>query len=125
MKGLEDIAKDKDLQARIRWELKPISRVKRSSQETEEDMKRIRKQFEERVGLYFFVEVIFGNIALYLYENYPDGSGKYVAEITDLPHELLVSAVKETGGSIDKDGRYSINSQIESWLKARFDSENK
>lgn len=120
MKTLEDIRQDKDLQSQIHWEMKPRERIKRSGIETEEEIERIRKLLQDRVGYYFYIEVRRQQLALYLYENYPDGSGRYLAELTEVPEDMLHEAVQETGATVKTDGNYPINAAIKTWLKAQL-----
>lgn len=120
MKTLEDIRQDKDLQSQIRWEMKPRERIKRSGVESEEEIERIRKLLQERVGYYFYIEVRGQQLALYLYENYPDGSGRYLAELTEIPESMLHEAIQESGATVKTDGNYPINAAIETWLKDKL-----
>lgn len=120
MKTLEDIRQDKDLQSQIRWDMKPRERYRRTGAETLEEMDRIQKEMQARVGHYFYIDVRYQQAALYLYENYPDGSGKFVAEITEIPEQMLREAVEEAGADLEKDGRYPINDPIKTWLKSRL-----
>ena len=120
MKTLEDIRRDKDLQSQIHWDMKPRERVRRTRIETEEEMAQIEKQLQARVGYYFYIDVRNLQPVLYLYENYPDGSGRFVAEITEIPEEMLHEAVREAGGKIETDGHYPINASIKTWLKNRL-----
>jgi hypothetical protein len=120
MKTLEDIRQDKDLQSQIHWDMKPRERIKRAGTETEEEMQEIRKQLQARVGYYFFIEVRGQQIALYLYENYPDGSGRFVAEIIEISEEMIHEAIREAGGNMKTDARYPINDSIKSWLKNKL-----
>jgi|GEM_PF-3170280 len=117
MKGLDEIRNEKELLSKIDWEMKPRPRMQRTTNETEEEMAKLSKQLQERVGFYFFIEVIFGQPAVFLYENYPDGSGRYLAEITVVPDNMLADAVTEAGGSMEKNGRYPLNETVKSWLK--------
>ena len=120
MKTLEDIRQDKDLQSQIHWDMKPRERIRRTRIETEEEMAQIEKQLQARVGYYFYIDVRNRHAGLYLYENYPDGSGRFVAEITEIPEEMLQEAVWEAGGKIETDGHYPINASIKTWLKNRL-----
>ena len=120
MKTLEDIRQDKDLQSQIHWDMKPRERIKRAGTETEEEMQEIRKQLQASVGYYFFIEVRGQQIALYLYENYPDGSGRFVAEIIEISEEMIHEAIREAGGNMKTDARYPINDSIKSWLKNKL-----
>jgi hypothetical protein len=88
--------------------------------ETPEEEKQITKQLQDRVGYYFYIDVRNLQPALYLYENYPDGSGRFVAEITEIPEQMLREAVEEAGGKIETDGRYPINDPIKAWLKKQL-----
>ena len=117
MKTLEDIRQDKALQSQIHWDMKPRERIRRTGMETQEEAEEIAKQLQARVGYYFYIDVRNFQPALYLYENYPDGSGRFVAEITEIPEQMLHEAVREAGGKIDTDGRYPINAPIKTWLK--------
>lgn len=117
MKTLDDIKQDKDLQSQINWDMKPRGRIRRTDVKTEEEMKEIEKQLEARVGCYFYIDVRNQYPAFYLYENYPDGSGRFIAEITEVPEEMLKEAISEAGGSLKIDGRYAINDGIKTWLK--------
>jgi hypothetical protein len=117
MKTLDDIRQDKSLQSQIHWEMKPRERIRRTGAETQEEMERIKEQLQARVGYYFYIDVRNLQPALYLYENYPDGSGRFVAEITEIPEQMLHEAVEEAGGKMETDGRYPINDSIKAWLK--------
>ncbi|HEX3034890.1 MAG TPA: hypothetical protein VHT73_07105 [Thermodesulfobacteriota bacterium] len=120
MKTLDDIRQDENLKSQIRWDMKPRERIRRKETETEEDMAQIQKMLQDRVGYYFYIEVRYQQPALYLYENYPDGSGRYIAEVTEIPEQLIHGAIQEAGGKIDADGRYPVNTQIITWLKKRL-----
>lgn len=120
MKTLDDIRQDKDIQSQIHWDMKPRERVQRVKRETEEDMAQVRKLLEARVGYYFYIDVMNHYPGLYLYENYPDGSGKFIAEITEIPEEMIHGAIQEAGGSLNVNGRYPINAAMKDWLKNRL-----
>lgn len=120
MKTLEDIRQDKDLQSQIHWDMKPRERIRRTRIEGDEEMAEIEKQLQARVGYYFYIDVRNRQAGLYLYENYPDGSGRFVAEITEIPEEMLQDSVREAGGKIGTDGHYPINTSIKTWLKNRL-----
>ena len=117
MKTLEDIRQDKDLQSQIHWDMKTRERIRRTGKETQEEAEQIGKQLQARVGYYFYIDVRNLRPALYLYENYPDGSGRFIAELTEIPEQMLHEAVQEAGGRIETDGRYPINAAIKTWLK--------
>jgi hypothetical protein len=117
MKTLEDIKNDKPLLPQIHWDMKPRERIRRTGSDTKEEMEDIERQLQARVGYFFFIEVRNLQTALYLYENYPDGSGKFVSEITEIPEQMLNEAVIEAGGNMKTDGRYPINLPIKTWLK--------
>jgi hypothetical protein len=117
MKTLDDIRQDKALQSQIHWDMKPRERIRRTGIETQEEAEQIGKQLRARVGYYFYIDVKNRQSVLYLYENYPDGSGRFVAEITEIPEQMLREAVQEAGGKKESDGRYPINDSIKTWLK--------
>jgi len=116
MKTLEDIKNDKPLLPQIHWDMKPRERIRRTGSETKEEMEDIERQLQARVGYFFFIEVRNLQTAFYLYENYPDGSGKFIAEITEIPEQMLNEAVMEAGGNMKTDGRHPINASIKNWL---------
>ena len=120
MKSLDDIRQDENLKSQIRWDMMPRERIGRKVTETEEEMKQVQEQLRARVGYYFYIEVRYGQPSLYLYENYPDGSGRYIAEINEIPEQLIHGAIQEAGGKADTDARYPINAQIITWLKSRL-----
>lgn len=120
MKGLQDIKHDKELLEKINWDMKPRPKVQRSVNETEEQMGDLSRQLREREGFYFYIEVIYGQAVVFLYENYPDGSGRYIAEITDVPQDMLKKAVEESGGSLDQHGKYPLNEDIKNWLRSKL-----
>lgn len=74
MKTLNDIRQDKALKSQIHWDMKPRQRIRRRGMETPEEEKQITKQLQDRVEYYFYIDVRNLQPALYLYENYPDGS---------------------------------------------------
>ncbi len=117
MKTIEELRQDKDLQSQIHWDMKPREKIRRSGTETEEEMKEIEKLLKARVGYYFYIEVRNRQAALYLYENYPDGSGRYIAELTEVPERMIHEAIQEGGGKIETDGQYALNASIKTWLK--------
>ncbi len=117
MKTLDDIRQDKSLQSQIHWDMKPRERIRRTGMETQEEAEQITKQLQERVGYYFYIDVRNLQPALYLYENYPDGSGRFVVEVTEIPEQMLREAVHEAGGNMRTDGRYPIDDSIKAWLK--------
>ncbi len=117
METLDDIKQNKTLQSQIHWDMKPRERIRRTDARNEEEMKEIERQLEARVGYYFYIEVRNLHSVLYLYENYPDGSGRFVAEIAEVPEEMLEEAINEAGGSLKIDGRYAINDGIKTLLK--------
>jgi len=122
MKTLDDIRLDKALQSQIHWDMKPRERIRRTGMETQEEMERIEKQLQARIGYYFYIDVRNRQPVLYLYENYPDGSGRFVAEITEIPEQMLHEAVQEAGGKMETDNRYPINARIKTWLKNQISS---
>src|SRR3989304_2470800 len=117
MKTLEDIRRDKDLQSQIHWDMKPRERIRRTRIETGEEMAQIEKQLQARIGYYFYIDVRNRHAGLYLYENYPDGSGRFVAEITEISEEMLQEGVREAGGKTDTEGHSPIKAAIKTWLK--------
>ncbi len=117
MKTLVDIRNEKALISQINWDMKPRGRIRRKGNETREEIEEIERQMQARVGFYFFIEVRNLQTALYLYENYPDGSGDFIAEIIEAPEQMIQEAITEAGGNIKTDGRYPINDSIKSWLK--------
>lgn len=120
MKGLDDIKNDKELISKINWDMKPRPKVQRSVNETEDQMADVSKELASREGFYFYIEVIHGQPVVFLYENYPDGSGKYIAEITDVPDDMLMDAVREAGGTNEQHGKYPLNDKIKKWLKDKL-----
>ncbi len=120
MKILDDIRQDKELQSQIHWDMEPRKRIQRMLNETQEEMEQLEKQLGARVGYYFYIDVQKHQPTLYLYQNYPDGSGKFVAEVTEIPEQMLHKALQEAGGSVDIDGRYPVNAGIKTWLKNRL-----
>lgn len=117
MKGLQDIKNDRELLEKVNWDMKPRPKVQRAVNETEEQMGDISKSLQAREGVYFYIEVIHGQAVVFLYQNYPDGSGKYLAEITDIPREMLDDAVNQAGGSGQQHGKYPLNEEVKNWLK--------
>jgi len=117
MKTLVDIKNDKPLIPQVNWDMKPREKIRRTGNETKEEMEEIERQLQERVGYFFFIEVRNHQTALYFYENYPDGSGKFIAEIIEISEHMIQEAVKEAGGNSKTDGRYPMNDSIKSWLK--------
>lgn len=122
MKGLDDIKKDREIQSKIDWDMKPRPKVQRTANETEEQMGDVSKSLQAREGVYFYIEVIHGQAVVFLYQNYPDGSGKHLAEITDVPQEMLSEAVNEAGGSVNQHGKYPLNNAVKEWLKNELSS---
>lgn len=122
MKGLDDIKKDREIQSKIDWDMKPRPKVQRTVNETEEQMGDVSKSLQAREGVYFYIEVIHGQAVVFLYQNYPDGSGKYLAEITDVPQEMLSEAVNEAGGSVNQHGKYPLNDAVREWLRKELSS---
>jgi hypothetical protein len=120
MRTLVDIRNEKALISQINWDMEPRERIRRKGNETREEVEEIERQMQARVGFYFFIEVRNLQIALYLYENYPDGSGDFIAEIIEMPEQMIHEAITEAGGNIKTDGRYPINDSIRSWLKNRL-----
>jgi hypothetical protein len=120
MKTLDDIRHDKDLQSQIHWDMEPRKRIQRTLNETQEEMEQLEKQLRARVGYYFYIDVQKHNPALYLYQNYPDGSGKFVVEVIEIPEQMLHEALREAGGSMNIDGRYPVNATIKTWLQNRL-----
>lgn len=121
MKTLVDIKNDKPLISQVNWDMKPRERIRRTGNETKEEMEEIERQLQERVGYFFFIEVRNHQTAFYLYENYPDGSGKFIAEIIEISEQMLNEAVIEAGGNIKTDGRYPMNDSIKTWLKNQLE----
>src|SRR5581483_475936 len=117
MKTLDDIRQDKSLQSQIHWDMKPRERIRRTGMETQEEAEQITKQLQERVGYYFYIDVRNLQPALYLYENYPDVSGRFVAEVTEIPEQMLYGAGQEACGRMETDGGYPIDASIKAWLK--------
>jgi len=117
MKTLVEIRSEKALISQINLDMEPRERIRRIGNETREEVEEIERQMQARVGLYFFIEVRNLQTALYLYENYPDGSGNFVAEIIETPEQMIQEAITEAGGNIKTDCRYPINNSIKSWLK--------
>ena len=117
MKTLVDIRNETALISQINWDMKPRDKIRRKGNETPEEIEEIERQMQARLGFYFFIEVRNLQTALYLYENYPDGSGDFIAEIIEAPEQMIQEAITEAGGNIKTDGRYPINDLIKSWLK--------
>ncbi|MGQ0794410.1 MAG: DVU0772 family protein [Deltaproteobacteria bacterium] len=121
MKTLDDIKHDKELLSVIRWDMKPREKIRRTGNETPEQSEEIRKQLLEGVGFYFHIEIRYQYPSLYLYESYPDGSGKFVAEAPDAPPDMIEEAVLGSGGAMDRDGRYPVSERVKTWLRGRLE----
>ncbi len=116
MLNLKELKKNKEILKKIRFDLTPQNATMNGFQiRSPEDWKRLEELAEERTGYYFYVDVWDCQARLLLVKN-EKFSSSAVAQIKEIPYELLIEAVNEVW-AINRSGAYPINSKIEKWLR--------
>ena len=126
MKFKEIIEKVKSGEIKLRWDLTPqryterISGVEMSSQK---DIEEMYQRIEEKTGCYFYVDVWDMRAQLFLACNNEKGNGKAeVVEGAPVSNDILVQAIEEAGGAINRSGWYPINDKIKKILKKALEN---
>ena len=118
---VEDL--DEKTRRNILWDLSPQDAAFKGVEiKDEEDIKKVKKVLEERVGrFYFYISVWNCQASLMLAEEKPDWSVTST-EIEGVPNNLLEDAVYEQGGALNISGQYAISEEIEDWLRKKVKS---
>ncbi len=121
-KKLKDILEQKGISPQeIRWDLTPQTACVTGIITNQEDLHRLEKEAEQKIGYYFLISVWDCHASLMLVEN-----GKYgmtpICEVKEIPYDMLLKAVEEVG-AINMSGLYPISSEVEAWLKKELGQE--
>ena len=109
MRTLEDIKRDKEMQSIIGWWMKP------------EDARRMRESANEMENALYWcirVQTLQHTVRLILISIFLQFEP--IAEVTEIPKDMLIKALKESGGDINKNGDYPIDDKIREWLMRQF-----
>lgn len=118
-KELNEFLTDK----KIHWDMTPqsaregIDGVEISSNE---ELEEINRKIEERIGIYFYVDVWDMKPRLAVFENKKHGGTSRVIEDVDvlgITEELLEKAIHDHGGALNISGHYPVNEEIKNVLK--------
>lgn len=112
MSSLDDLKKAPHVIENIKWDLdpkelmEPVSRLKDGGVEYSKPVE----------GYIFYIDTMGEKPALFLMRHTSINFGKTLAQIEELPQELLDGALEENKSRI-KFGMCPINKKIEEWLK--------
>ncbi|BCB95800.1 hypothetical protein JZK55_07220 [Dissulfurispira thermophila] len=110
--SLEDIKKEPFVIEHIRWDLQPKDLMEPRCLITDEGI----KKREPIKGYVFYIDTMDKKPILFLMRHTAADYAETLAQIDEIPQELLIEAVEE-----NKDkayfGMYPINKKIEDWLK--------
>ena len=104
---LNDLKKDKEVLKDIIWDMEPRLRI---TEEGKQEEKIIR-------GYIFYIDKMSGDKpGLFLMCHTTMGYAETVANIDEIPDELIAEAIEENKGK-EYFGMYPINKKLEAWLK--------
>jgi len=110
---LDDLKKDKEVLKDIIWDIEPKQLMEPRYSLTEEGK---RKEKIIR-GYIFYIDKMSGNKpGLFLMCHTTMGYAETVANIDEIPDELIAEAIEENKGK-EYFGMYPINKKLEAWLK--------
>lgn len=110
----------------IRWDMTPKSAregIDGAKITSEEEFKRLEEKIEERVGVYFYIDVWDMKAELGAFENKKHGGTSRIIEDPDeigITEDMLEKAVDDHGGAVNISGHYPINNKIKDRLKDWF-----
>lgn len=110
--SLSDVKKESYIIESIIWDMDPKSIMEPVSRLTDEGVQ-YSKPLE---GYFFYIDTMGSKPALFLMRLTSINFGKTLAQITELPQELLDEALEENKSRM-KFGMCPINKKIEEWLK--------
>ena len=110
---LNDLKKDKEVLKDIIWDMEPKQLMEPRLRITEEG-----KQVEKIIrGYIFYIDKMSGDKpGLFLMCHTTMGYAETVANIDEIPDELIAEAIEENKGK-EYFGMYPINKKLEAWLK--------
>lgn len=107
-----DIKKEAFIVEHILWDIMPKELMEPSSRVTDKGV-----QMRETIkGYVFYIDTMDKNPLLFLMRHTEAGYAETLAQIDEIPQELLVEAVKENKGKVYF-SMYPINKKVEGWLK--------
>ena len=110
---LNDLKKDKEVLKDIIWDMEPKQLMEprlRITEEGKQEKKIIR-------GYIFYIDKMSGDKpGLFLMCHTTMGYAETVANIDEIPDELIAEAIEENKGK-EYFGMYPINKKLEAWLK--------
>jgi hypothetical protein len=110
---LDDLKKDKEVLKDIIWDIEPKQLMEPRYSLTEEGK---RKEKIIR-GYIFYIDTMSGDKpGLFLMCHTTMGYAETVANIDEIPDELIAEAIEENKGK-EYFGMYPINKKLEAWLK--------
>lgn len=119
VKELKDFVEDKT----IHWDMTPQSAregVDGVEIISKEELEELNKKIEERIGVYFYVDVWNMNARLGIFENKKHGGTSRVIENFDnleISEDMLEGCIHDVGGALNISGHYPINEKVKEKLK--------
>lgn len=110
--SLDDIKKDSFVIEHIRWDIEPKDLMEPRFSITEEGI----KTREPIKGYIFYIDTMGKKPILFLMRHTAAGYAETLAQIDEIPQELLFEAIEENKSKAYF-GMYPINKKVEEWLK--------
>ena len=110
--SLNDIKKESFVIEHIRWDLEPKDLMEPRSSITDEGI----KTRETIKGYVFYIDTMDKKPILFLMRHTAADYAETLAQIDEIPQDLLLEAVKENKNKAYF-GMYPINKKVEDWLK--------
>jgi len=111
---LSDIRKELYVIENIRWDLEPKDLMETKFKKTDAGV--ATREAGELKGYVFYVEAMGKKPALFLMRHTAVEYGETVAQIDEIPDELLTEAIEENKAR-HYFGMYPINKKVEAWLR--------
>lgn len=110
--SLNDIKKEPFVIEHIRWDIEPKDLMEPRFSITDEGI----KTREPIKGYVFYIDTMDKNPILFLMRHTAGNYAETLAQIDEIPQELLIEAVEENKNKAYF-GMYPINKKVEEWLK--------
>lgn len=110
--SLNDIKKESFVIEHIRWDIEPKDLMEPRSSITDEGI----KTREAIKGYVFYIDTMDKKPILFLMRHTAADYAETLAQIDEIPQELLLEAVEENKNKAYF-GMYPINKKVEEWLK--------
>jgi len=101
---------------KIRWNIDQDELFGSKEIKSQEDWERVEKEAEKREGIITFHINVWNCIPTLIAMEHKKYSSETIATF-DAPSELLVEAVEEAGGYINRSGIYPINQKVRKWIE--------